>query len=82
VRREVARQSLERLVADGRIHPARIEEIVTKARAEVEGKIREMGELACLEVGAHGIHPELRNLLGRLHYRTSYGQNILRHSSK
>ena len=80
VRREVARVALERLVADGRIHPARIEEIVAKVRTEVEGKIREMGELACLEVGIHGIHLELQNLLGRLHYRTSYGQNILRHS--
>jgi ribonuclease Y len=80
VRREVARLSLERLVADGRIHPARIEEIVGKVRSEVEGKIRELGELACLEVGVHGIHPEIQSLLGRLHYRTSYGQNILRHS--
>ncbi len=80
VRREVARLALERLVADGRIHPARIEEIVAKVKVEIEGKIRELGELACLEVGAHGIHAELQNLLGRLHYRTSYGQNILRHS--
>jgi len=80
VRREVARLALERLVADGRIHPARIEEIVVKVKAEVEARIREFGELACLEVGVHGIHPELQNLLGRLHYRTSYGQNILRHS--
>ena len=80
VRREVARLALERLVADGRIHPARIEEIVLKVKAEVEARIRELGELACLEVGVHGIHPELQNLLGRLHYRTSYGQNILRHS--
>src|SRR5262245_154992 len=80
VRREIARLALERLVADGRIHPARIEEIVAKVKAEVESKIRELGELACLEVGVHGIHPELQNLLGRLHYRTSYGQNILRHS--
>src|SRR6185503_11023320 len=80
VRREIARISLERLVADGRIHPARIEEVVAKVRVEVEGKIREMGEMACLEVGVHGIHPDLQNLLGRLHYRTSYGQNILRHS--
>ena len=80
VRREIARLSLERLVADGRIHPARIEEVVVKVKTEVEGKIRELGELACLEVGAHGIHPELRGLLGRLHYRTSYGQNILSHS--
>jgi ribonucrease Y len=80
VRREIARLSLERLVADGRIHPARIEEVVAKVKTEVEGKIRELGESACLEVGVHGIHPELQNLLGRLHYRTSYGQNILRHS--
>jgi ribonucrease Y len=80
VRREVARLSLERLVADGRIHPARIEEVVAKVRSEVENKIRELGEMGCLEVGIHGIHPELQNLLGRLHYRTSYGQNILRHS--
>jgi ribonuclease Y len=80
VRREIARLSLERLVADGRIHPARIEEIVGKVRIEVENRIRELGELACAEVGVHGIHPELQNLLGRLHYRTSYGQNILRHS--
>jgi ribonuclease Y len=80
VRREVARLALERLVADGRIHPARIEEVVAKVKVEVEDKIREMGEMACLEVGAHGVHLELQNLLGRLHYRTSYGQNILRHS--
>ena len=80
VRREIARQALERLVADGRIHPARIEEIVGKVKVEVENKIRELGEMACLEVGVHGIHPELQQLLGRLHYRTSYGQNILRHS--
>jgi ribonuclease Y len=80
VRREIARQALERLVADGRIHPARIEEVVAKVKGEVESKIRELGELACLEVGVHGIHAELQQLLGRLHYRTSYGQNILRHS--
>src|SRR4030095_5802070 len=80
VRREVARLALERLVADGRIHPARIEEIVVKGKPKVEGRTRELGERACLEVGVHGIHPELQNLLGRLHYRTSYGQNILRHS--
>ena len=80
VRREIARQALERLVADGRIHPARIEEVVGKVKGEVEGRIREMGEMACLEVGVHGIHVELQQLLGRLHYRTSYGQNILRHS--
>jgi ribonuclease Y len=80
VRREIARLALERLVADGRIHPARIEEVVAKVRTEVENKIRELGEMACLEVGVHGIHAELQNTLGRLHYRTSYGQNILRHS--
>ncbi len=80
VRREIARISLERLVADGRIHPARIEEVVGKVREEVDRKIVEMGEMACLEVGAHGVHPELQKLMGRLHYRTSYGQNILRHS--
>jgi ribonuclease Y len=80
VRREIARQALERLVADGRIHPARIEEVIGKVRTEVEGRIREMGEMACLEVAVHGIHAELQQLLGRLHYRTSYGQNILRHS--
>lgn len=80
VRREIARLALERLVADGRIHPARIEEVVEKVRVEVDNKIREQGELACLEVGVHGIHPELQQLLGRLYYRTSYGQNILRHS--
>ncbi len=80
VRREIARLSLERLVADGRIHPARIEEVHAKVKVEVEGKIRELGEMACLEVGVHGIHPDLQNVLGRLQYRTSYGQNILRHS--
>jgi ribonucrease Y len=80
VRREIARLALERLVADGRIHPARIEEVVGKVQVEVEDKIREQGELACLEVGVHGLHAELQHLLGRLHYRTSYGQNILRHS--
>jgi ribonuclease Y len=80
VRREIARISLERLVADGRIHPARIEEVVGKVREEVDRKIVEQGEMACLEVGVHGVHPELQKLMGRLQYRTSYGQNILRHS--
>jgi ribonuclease Y len=80
VRREIARLALERLVADGRIHPARIEEVVGKVKTEVENRIRELGEMACLEVGTPGIQAELQNLLGRLHYRTSYGQNILSHS--
>ncbi|MBI1799741.1 MAG: ribonuclease Y [Candidatus Eisenbacteria bacterium] len=80
VRREIARLALERLVADGRIHPAHIEEVVAKVRLEVEHKIHELGEMACIEVGVHGLHLELQNLLGRLQYRTSYGQNILRHS--
>jgi ribonuclease Y len=80
VRREIARIALERLVADGRIHPARIEEVVAKVKAEVENRIRELGEMASLEVGIPGIHADLQNLLGRLHYRTSYGQNILSHS--
>jgi len=80
VRREIARLALERLVADGRIHPARIEEVVAKVKSEVENRIRELGEMACVEVGVHGVHAELQNLLGRLHYRTSYGQNILQHS--
>jgi ribonuclease Y len=80
VRREIARLALERLVADGRIHPARIEEVVGKVKTEVENRIRELGEMACLEVGTPGLHVELQNLLGRLHYRTSYGQNILSHS--
>jgi ribonucrease Y len=82
VRREVARQSLKRLVEDGRIHPARIEEVVGKVKEEVEAHIRELGERACLDVGIPGIHPELQNLLGRLHYRTSFGQNILEHSQE
>ena len=80
IRREVARIALEKLIVDGRIHPARIEEMVEKAQKEVETMIREEGESAALEVGVHGIHPELIRLLGRMKFRTSYGQNALKHS--
>ena len=80
IRREVARIALEKLIVDGRIHPARIEEMVEKAQKEVENMIREEGEAATLEVGVHGIHPELVRLLGRMKFRTSYGQNALKHS--
>ena len=80
IRREVARVALERLIVDGRIHPARIEETVEKAQKDVETMIREEGEAAALEVGVHGIHPELIRLLGRMKFRTSYGQNALKHS--
>ena len=80
IRREIARVALEKLIVDGRIHPARIEEMVEKAQKEVETQIREDGENAAMDVGVHGIHPELLKLLGRMKYRSSYGQNALKHS--
>jgi ribonucrease Y len=82
VRREVARVALEKLVADGRIHPGRIEEVVTKARKEVDAQIVDLGEQAAYEAGVHGLHPEIVKLVGRMHWRTSYGQNILQHSKE
>ena len=80
IRREIARVALEKLIVDGRIHPARIEEMVEKAQKEVEAQIREDGETAAMDVGVHGIHPELLKLLGRMKFRSSYGQNALKHS--
>jgi ribonucrease Y len=82
IRREVARMAMEKLVQDGRIHPARIEEVVSKTEKEMEQMIREAGEQACFESGVHGFHPELIKLLGRLQYRTSYGQNVLSHTKE
>jgi len=80
VRREIARLALEKLISDGRIHPARIEEMVEKSKKEVEAVIKQAGERATFETGVHGVHPELVRMLGRLRYRTSYGQNVLKHS--
>jgi ribonuclease Y len=82
VRREVARLALEKLISDGRIHPTRIEEVTEKARREIEVIIREAGEQACFDLGIHGLHPEVVKLLGKLKYRTSYGQNVLTHSQE
>jgi ribonuclease Y len=80
MRREIARIALERLISDGRIHPARIEEVVKKAQQEVEASVKEAGEQATFDVGVHGIHPELIKIIGRLKYRSSYAQNVLQHS--
>ena len=80
IRREIARMSLEKLIIDGRIHPARIEEVVHKCQKEMDAQIKEVGEQACFDTGIHNVHPEIVKLLGRLKYRTSYGQNVLKHS--
>jgi ribonuclease Y len=80
IRREIAKMSIEKLISDGRIHPARIEEVVEKVKKELDDKLSKDGEAAALEVGVHDLHPELIRMLGRLRYRTSYGQNVLNHS--
>ena len=82
IRREIAKITLERLIGDGRIHPARVEELVEKVTEEIEQRVMEIGDEICLECDVHGLHPEIVRLLGRLHYRTSYGQNVLRHSQE
>ena len=82
IRREIARMALEKLIIDGRIHPARIEEIVKKSQKEMDAQIKEIGEQACFDTGIHNLHPEIVKLLGRLKYRTSYGQNVLKHSEE